>query len=473
MLPSPVVRPATPILDISRSDSLGQWSLVATASRKAWQVGEIAGNRFEGQGMFRGPATTQASEGEARRANLSFDWQRWLADGALRAGAFATARELAVNAGGFPSGEGSALWERVAQEDRGTRIGAHGAWSGHLRMGGVAFASAARVRVQGESLESQGRLDRASGEAPRLFLDDRLRQTFAGLELEAEARPLPGVRASLATAIERYRFDVASARGAQAGVGAGTLVSPRLGIVAATRGGAEYFASLGRGTPGTRERGPTVAFDPRDGTPIAHLDPISSATFAEAGLRNAWAHGIEARISAWQARTAVELTLLESAGVQAVDRPAARSGVTFSARYLPAPWLSLDLDASALDARYREGARERIPGAAERHVNAGATVRNGSKWSASLFVKYLGARTPVEEDAMRLRSSTTVGAQFASRLSKTTRLTVDVFNVFNQRTGDVDYFAASRLWAPPGTVDGFLFHPAAPRGFRALLTTRF
>lgn len=106
-------------------------------------------------------------------------------------------------------------------------------------------------------------------------------------------------------------------------------------------------------------------------------------------------------------------------------------------------------------------------------MNAGATVRNGSKWSASLFVKYLGERTAMEEDALRLRSSTTVGAQFTTRLDKRTRLTVDVFNVFNQRAGDLDYFAASRLWRQPGTVDGFLFHPAAPRGFRALLSTRF
>lgn len=106
-------------------------------------------------------------------------------------------------------------------------------------------------------------------------------------------------------------------------------------------------------------------------------------------------------------------------------------------------------------------------------MNAGATVRNGSKWSASLFVKYLGARTPTEEDTLRLRSSTTVGAQITSKLSKTTRLTVDVFNVFNQGSGDIDYFGASRLWSPPGTVEGFLFHPAERRGLRVLLSTRF
>lgn len=455
--------PAEPaILDIARADSLGRWSLIASASRKAWQEEPFA-SRFEGQGIFRGPATAQASDGESRRASVSFDWQRWIPAGSLRAGAFAAARELAVNSGSFGADD-STLWERVGQRDRGTRIGGHATWQG--------FGLATRLRAQGESVVSEGRLDRSSGETPRLYLDERLRQSFAGIGLSTDARPAPGLRATAALGVDRYRFDVASTRGLASATAAGNLLAPRMEIVATRRGGAEYFASFGRGTGSSYERGPTVALDPRNGAPLAHLDPAATAILAEAGWRTSWS-GVETRVSGWRARTGGELLLLGKEGVLATDRRALRTGFTLSMRRQPARWLSLDLDASAIDARYRDGAREKVRGSAGHQVNAGATVRNGSKWSASLFVKYLGARPAIEENALRLRSSTTVGAQFTTRVSKATRITVDVFNVFNQRAGDIDYFAASRLWSQPGTVDGYLFHPAAPRGFRALVSTRF
>ena len=66
-----------------------------------------------------------------------------------------------------------------------------------------------------------------------------------------------------------------------------------------------------------------------------------------------------------------------------------------------------------------------------------------------------------------------MNARVLHRLSKRTRLTFDVFNVFNQRVGDIDHFAASRLAAPAGSAENYLFHPAEPRGFRLRLRTTF
>ena len=438
---------------------MGQWSLVATASRAALQAPDLSVHL---------PATLLPSNGESRRATLTFEWRRTLTGDTVRAGAFAGANALALHSGALAAGDN--LWERMAHEDRRTRIGAYGSWSGFARIAGLGFLTSARGRAQGESLETQGRLERASGEAPTPYLDDRMRQSFAGLDFSAETQPIRGLRATAAVALERYRFDVATRR--DYGNAVGSLVSPRIELSARPRGTVEYFASLGRGSRTAQETGPGAAVDPRDGTPLARLEPNAQSVLAEAGWRTR-IRGVETRVSAWRASTPYELTLLEAGSFHAGDRPTARQGATLSARHEPAPWLSLEIDATALQARYRDGARERVRGASERQVNAGATVRNGSKWSASLFVKYLGERPAMEEDALRLRSSTTVGAQFTTRLDRRTRLTVDVFNVFNQRAGDVDYFAASRLWSQPGTVDGFLFHPAAPRGFRALLSTRF
>lgn len=105
------------------------------------------------------------------------------------------------------------------------------------------------------------------------------------------------------------------------------------------------------------------------------------------------------------------------------------------------------------------------------HATAGTTIRGPGPWSARLFVSDLGAGNP--EDGPLLRSSTTVGAQLSARVGKSARVSIDVFNVFNQKGGPVDYLAGSRVFRQPGTFDDYLTHPAEGRGFRLSLSARF
>ena len=72
-----------------------------------------------------------------------------------------------------------------------------------------------------------------------------------------------------------------------------------------------------------------------------------------------------------------------------------------------------------------------------------------------------------------MRSNTTVGEQLSLRLTRSTRMNVDVFNVFDRKSGEVDYFTGSQIFRQPGTLDGYLTHPAEGRGFRLSLTARF
>jgi hypothetical protein len=111
--------------------------------------------------------------------------------------------------------------------------------------------------------------------------------------------------------------------------------------------------------------------------------------------------------------------------------------------------------------------------AAERNATAGATMKAPNGWSASLFVSSFGPRQTVEDNAAQVKSSSFVNARLSRNLSKQTRLSVDVFNIFDHRLGNVDYFSTTRVWAQPGAGDNFLFNPAEPRGFRVKLRTTF
>ena len=116
---------------------------------------------------------------------------------------------------------------------------------------------------------------------------------------------------------------------------------------------------------------------------------------------------------------------------------------------------------------------EYIPWAVERTASAGATLRVPNGWSASLFVSSFGREQAVESDSPRGKASSFVNGRLSRNLSKKTRVTFDVFNVFDKRLGNVDYFGTTRVWNQPGAGDNFLSNPLEPRGFRVKLRTTF
>jgi hypothetical protein len=111
--------------------------------------------------------------------------------------------------------------------------------------------------------------------------------------------------------------------------------------------------------------------------------------------------------------------------------------------------------------------------AADRGASAAATMRVPNGWTASLVVNYLGRLPAAEAGGPSLRASSLVNGRLTRNLTKSTRVTFDVFNVFNHRVKDVDYFATNRIWNSSGAADSFLFNAAEPRGFRLKLRTTF
>ena len=192
----------------------------------------------------------------------------------------------------------------------------------------------------------------------------------------------------------------------------------------------------------------------------------------EIGFRRRLPFGIETKVSMFRAASQREVPFDGENAITEFSRPTVRQGVKASAHYEPMSWLAVDLQAAALHARFADGAAEYVPGTAERSASAAATVRV-PHGTASLLVSYLGQRTGIEDGAS-LRASTFVNARLTQNLSKRTRVTFDMFNLFDQRLRDVDYFSASRLATTPfGASDNYLFNPAEPRGFRIKLRTTF
>jgi hypothetical protein len=456
------------ILDFSSSTAQERWKLTASATRDVldpFSASSADGRlvrRFEGRDAF---------GGDASRANLAFDWQRLMPGSRLSASAFALRRGVDLRPDAEDS-SGGGPGARFDQRERRSLVGAAARWNAAAPIGGMFAIHSASVHFRSETLDAEGRLTDAGNAPPETVREDRLRQASFGFGVENELRIASSLRSVASVRVDRYRFGVDSDAVSHAGSSTGTLISSYLSLVANPTRNMELFISGGRGPRASDTRVPGVAFDARNGAPLGYLDPFASLRAVEAGVRTGLL-GMDTTLTGWRAQSDAELTLLGDGGVEVVTRPTVRTGLQATARFHPFSALTLDFDATVLRARYADGAAERIPGAAERFASAGATLTPSRGWKASLFVTYFGSRPAVNDDRAHQRSSSFVNARLTRDLSKKTRVSVDVFNIFDKRVGDVDYFSATRLWSQPGAADNFLFHPAESRGFRVRLRTTF
>ncbi len=81
-------------------------------------------------------------------------------------------------------------------------------------------------------------------------------------------------------------------------------------------------------------------------------------------------------------------------------------------------------------------------------------------------------RAPASPTSSRWASASPL--DLGCNLPRGVRLTLQVFNLFNARTSDVDYYYVSRLPGEPAAGVGDVhFHPSEPRAVRLVAGYRF
>lgn len=101
-----------------------------------------------------------------------------------------------------------------------------------------------------------------------------------------------------------------------------------------------------------------------------------------------------------------------------------------------------------------------------------ATLNGAGPWSTSLQWRYLGAGALVDDDSLHSQPASTVNLRIARQLpalGRDSRLTLDLFNLFDRRNDDVQYAYASKLAGEPAAVFDRHVHPAEPRTVRLTL----
>jgi outer membrane receptor protein involved in Fe transport len=275
---------------------------------------------------------------------------------------------------------------------------------------------------------------------------------------------------------DRQRYEVTSLLPANTGSKSDALVSPKISLAFGPWAQTEYFLNWGRGFHSNDARGATQTVDPASGNTAQAVSPLVRTTGYEIGARTQRIRGMTASVALWQLRQNSELVFAGDAGTTEPSRASLRTGVEGLVQYQMNSWLAFDASGGVTRSHYTDvqDPGNYIPGSPYVVVSAGATVENYKQWYGALRWRYFGPRPLVEDNTARSSATSLVNGRIGYAFDKRLRLQFDVFNLFNRKDHDIDYFYASRLPAEPAAgVSDIHFHPVEPRSARVSLIANF
>jgi len=223
-------------------------------------------------------------------------------------------------------------------------------------------------------------------------------------------------------------------------------------------------------------RGAVIAVDPPSGDRADRVTPLVRARGAEVGVRTVAIRGLQSTAAVWYLDLDSELLFVGDAGTTEPGRPSRRYGIEWTNYARVKPWLTFDGDLAFSRARFRDDdpAGDSIPGALDRVISAGVTVEPRQRLFGSIRARHFGPRPLLEDASVTSRSTTLWNGGLGYKVSSKARLVLDVFNLFDAKVSDIDYFYRSRLIGEPaGGVDDIHTHPALPRTARFGLELSF
>jgi outer membrane receptor protein involved in Fe transport len=305
---------------------------------------------------------------------------------------------------------------------------------------------------------------------------DEVQQTLTGLWTAVSTQWTPWLRSELGARADRFDYDVASNLAANSGFGHDTLVSPKASLALGPWRDTEFFLATGRGFHSNDARGATITVDPVDGvTPADRVTPLAKAKGSEVGVRTARIPRTQLSLSLWQLDLDSELLFVGDGGTTEATRPSRRQGIELGVYSKPRDWLIIDADYAWSKPRFRDNdpVGDRIPGAVEAAASLGVAVDLPSGWFGGMRLRYLGPASLIEDDSVRSPSSTLVNLTAGRRIGERWKLSLGVYNLFDRKANDIEYFYESQLAGESAPVEDLHFHPVEPRTVRATVEVKF
>jgi len=458
------------VLRYSQDNAGERQSITAMAYSARWNATDQIPQRAVDAGLVdRFGAIDPTDGGNTSRYSLSWEIEKHTDDGGeVRAEAYAVRSQLALYSNFTYFLDDPVNGDQFSQTEHRTLYGGAMSRRWITSIAGRESRTTVGAQVRQDKLDPIGLYATQARDRLSTIQESRASESSIGVWLQNDTQWTPWLRAIAGARGDRYHFGVASSIVANSGSKSATIASPKLSLVFGPWAKTEYFANWGWGFHSNDARGVTVAVDP--------VTPLVRSKGAEIGARTEIVPGLQSSLAIWQLRLASELVFSGDAGDTEASRASKRSGIEWNNHWRAAQWLLIDADVSVSRARFTQDgpAGNFVPGSVGKVVSLGATVPEYGRWFGQFQLRYFGPRPLIEDDSQRSKATTLayvrVGYKFTPRL----KMAFDVFNLFNRKSSDVDYYYTSRLPGEPASgVADTHFHPVEPRMARLTLTANF
>ena len=450
------------------------FSLTAMAYSARWNATDQVPARAVASGLTSRYGTVDPTDGgQSQRFSLSGSWHREGAHGVSRVNAYAVRSTLDLFNNFTYFLEDPVRGDQFHQRDRRWLLGLN---ASHTTQGEV-FGRPLQTRLGVQSRYDDIALGLSRTQARGLLFgirSDQVREASLGLWGDATLRATEWARLTLGLRGDVVGGSVRSDLAANSGTAQQAIASPKAGLVLGPWHATELFLNAGTGFHSNDLRGATVSVDPADtAVRLSRVPLLVRAKGAELGLRTRWMEGLESSLAFFVLTLGSEILFVGDAGTTEASRPSRRVGVEWSNRWQMLPWLALDADLAATQARFTSSdpAGNRIPGAPNLVAAAGVTLGDQAPgWFGSARLRFFGPRPLVADNSVRSQPTALVNARGGYRFENGITARLDVLNLFGARASQVDYFYASQLRGEVAPMADRHFHPVEPVALRFTLT---
>ena len=471
-------RKVSALLRYSNGTPDSGYQITAMAYRARWNSTDQIPQRAVDAGLVdRFGALDPSDGGDTARYSLSYGMRQRNSNsnGLLEFNAFAVRSRLDLFSNFTFFQDDPVNGDQFQQSEQRNMLGFNlkQTWAGKL--GSMETQNSIGLQTRYDRLSPVGLYSTVNRERLATTREDRVREASAGVYFENSTQWLEKFRSVAGLRYDSYRFDVASNLAQNSGKTRDHLTSPKLSLIFGPWRQTEYFVNYGEGFHSNDARGATATISPKTGIAIDPVKPLVKSRGAEIGVRTEIVPGLQSSLALWQLKLASELVFVGDAGDTEASRASRRNGIEWNNHYKVNPWLLVDMDLALSRARFTQNdpAGNFIPGSIDKVASLGFTVIDYKRWFGGMQLRYFGPRPLIEDNSVRSDSTVLTNARVGYRIGGNTRLTLDVFNLFNRKASDIDYFYSSQLAAEAAPVADRHFHPVEPRSVRLTLTHSF
>ncbi|MGQ0649252.1 MAG: TonB-dependent receptor, partial [Gemmatimonadaceae bacterium] len=454
----------------SRRQGASRWSLLGMAYHNTWDASDQIPMRAVHDGSLdRFGQIDPTLGGTTGRYSLSGSWNRVGGASVQSVQLFGIASNLDLYSNFTYFLENPTGGDQFNQREDRIVLGGNASHRQQVRANGVDHLVTLGLQNRVDVVDGIGLHRTRNRQRVGTVRADDVTEVASGLYVKAESRWRPWFRTVVGVRGDLYSFDVKAGQAENSGTRSAGILSPKGSMIFAASSNVELYVSGGLGFHSNDARGTTITIDPNSGEPTPRVDPLVRSRGGELGVRLTPFTGWRSTVALWALELDSELLFVGDGGTTEPSDGSRRNGVTFANFYRPIPQLALDVDVSFARARLADiaAAENRIPGALENVIAAGATWTSMSRGlSGALRLRHFGAYPLIEDNSVRATASTLLNASAGFDV-RGTRVQLSVLNLLGNRASDIQYFYASRLVGEPaGGVEDVHFHPVEPRQVR-------